>query len=319
MKVIIQLPSFNEESTLGQTIRDLPKSIGGIEVIELLVVDDGSTDRTSEVAEALGVHHILRMPSNQGLARAFSAGVERALELGADIIVNTDADNQYCGADVEALVRPILQRQADIVVGARDIANIAHFSFVKKVLQRVGSYIVRTISNTSVPDVTSGFRAYTREAAMRLNILSEFTYTLETIIQSGLAGLRIVSVPVRTNAKLRESRLFSSIPEYVLRSFVTILRVYTMYKPLRVFSLLSLLFLLPGLGLLVRFMYYYLKLPLVQTGHVQSLIIAAVLLIVGFQVFLFGIVADVTAKNRKLLENILLKMKRTSASTDTAP
>jgi glycosyltransferase involved in cell wall biosynthesis len=288
-------------------------------VIEFLVIDDGSTDKTAEVAHSLGVHHIVRLPSNQGLAKAFSSGLERALEVGADIIVNTDADNQYCGSDVEMLVRPILQHRADIVIGARDIANIAHFSLVKKVLQKVGSFIVRTVSNTSIPDVTSGFRAYTRDAAMRLNVLSEFTYTLETIIQGGLAGLTIISVPVRTNAKLRESRLFGSIPEYVLRSFVTILRVYTMYKPLRVFSLLSLLFLIPGLGLVVRFMYYYLSLPLVQTGHVQSLIIAAVLLIVGFQVFLFGIVADVTAKNRMLLENILLKMKRTSGPTDTTP
>ena len=310
MKLIIQIPCYNEEQSLPVTLKDLPTRIDGIDTIEVLVIDDGSTDRTAEVARELGVHHVVRFTSNQGLARAFAAGLDASLKLGADIIVNTDADNQYCGEDIAKLVEPILLGKANIVVGTRDIKNIPHFSFMKKLLQRLGSSFVRSISNTTLPDTTSGFRAYDREAAMRLNVFSDFTYTLETIIQAGEHGLAITHVPIRTNKVLRESRLFSSTGEYIGRSLTTILRIYTMYRPLRVFTAAASILLLSGLILVGRFFYYYLTLPHVQTGHIQSLVVASILIVIGFQVFLFGLIADLTAKNRKLIEDILLRMKK---------
>ncbi len=310
MKLVIQIPAYNEEATLPATLAELPSSIAGVDHIEILVVDDGSTDRTSEVARASGVHHLVRFPENRGLARAFEAGIDEALSCGADIIVNTDADNQYRGADVARLVAPILTGDADIVVGCRDIGNIPHFSPFKKLFQKLGSYVVRTASGTSVPDTTSGFRAFSRHAALGMNVLSDFTYTLETLLQAGARGLRVAHIPISVNPGTRQSRLFSSMREYITRSITTIIRIYTMYNPLRVFATVAIILVLPGLFLVGRFFYYYIELEHVQTGHVQSLIIASVLLVVGFQVYLFGLLADLTANNRKLIEEILVRLKR---------
>ena len=303
VKLIIQIPCFNEETTLPATLADLPKKIDGIDTIEYLVINDGSTDRTSEVARESGVHHVIGFTNNKGLARAFCAGIEYALSVGADLIVNTDADNQYQGADVETLVRPVLEGRADMVIGDRNTAVIEHFSPLKKQLQRWGSWVVRQVSGTDVPDTTSGFRAYSREAALRMNVVSEFTYTLETIIQAGKQSVAIDHVPIRTNKELRKSRLFGSMSGYIKRSAATILRIYTMYEPLKVFSyaggLLIFLGMIPGL----RFLYLYLTTG--ASGHVQSLILAAVLIILGFQVFVLGVVADLIGSNRKLIENVL--------------
>ncbi len=310
MKLLIQIPAFNEESTLPATLADLPKSIAGIDAIEVLVIDDGSTDRTSEVARQHGAHHVVRFPENRGLARAFAEGLNAALAQGADIIVNTDADNQYLGSDIAKLVDPILAGTADLVVGCRDIGNIPHFSSLKKLFQKLGSYVVRRASGTKVPDTTSGFRALSREAALGMNVLSNFTYTLETLIQAGARGLRVQHVPVSVNAGTRKSRLFSSMRQYIGRSVSTIVRIYTMYNPMRVFATISAVLVIPGLFLVGRFFYYYIELEHVQTGHIQSLIIAAVLLVIGFQVFLFGLLADLTANNRKLIEDLLIRLKR---------
>jgi glycosyltransferase involved in cell wall biosynthesis len=301
---------------LPATIADLPRQIEGIDTIEILVIDDGSTDGTSEVARAHGVDHIVRFQANQGLARAFAAGLEAALRAGADIIVNTDADNQYVAADIAKLVQPIIERRADMVIGARDIRNIGHFSVIKKLLQWMGSSFVRRLTHSTLPDMTSGFRAYDREAAMRLNIFSEFTYTLETILQADASGITITHVPIRTNAKVRESRLFASLGEYVARSLTTIMRIYTMYNPLRVFTTLAAIFVVPGCFLLARFLYFYFTLSDVQTGHIQSLVVAAILVILGFQIYLFGLLADITSQNRKLLEDILLRVKKYDLQPD---
>ncbi len=310
MKLIIQIPCYNEEKTLPATLEDLPRSLAGIDEIEILVIDDGSRDSTSEVASKLGIHHIVRLTSNQGLANAFAVGLNKCLELGADIIVNTDADNQYRGADIADLVEPILLKKADIVVGSRDIKSIDHFSPVKKLLQGIGSSLMRKVSKTTLPDVTSGFRAYNRASAMRINVFSDFTYTLETIIQTGMTGLTIAHVPVRTNPKMRESRLFSSTLEYIFRSLVTILRIYTMYRPLRVFTILGGTLFGAGLILDIRFLYLYFALKHEPTGHIQSLVVAGVCMVIGFQIFMLGVLADLTAKNRRILEETLLRAKR---------
>lgn len=303
VKLIIQIPCLNEEQTLPQTVADLPRSIPGVDRIELLVIDDGSTDRTPEVARELGVHHLIRFTANKGLARAFSAGIEFSLANGADIIVNTDADNQYCGADVEKLIRPVLEGKADIVIGDREPQTIAHFSFVKKRLQYWGSWVVRQLSGTDIPDTTSGFRAYSREAALHLNVVSEFTYTLETIIQAGKLSMTITHVPVRTNPELRKSRLFRSIPGYLKRSAATILRVYTMYEPLKMFSYLGGGLIAAGLVPGLRYLYLYAIGE--GVGHVQSVVAAAVLIILGFQVLVLGVLADLIGSNRKLTEKLL--------------
>ncbi len=307
-KLIIQIPCFNEEESLPVTLADLPRTLPGIDIIEYLVIDDGSLDRTSEVARELGVHHIVRFTNNKGLARGFSAGIDRALALGADIIVNTDADNQYFGGDIEQLVRPILEGEADMVIGDRNTADIEHFSPIKRSLQRFGSWVVRRLSGTEVPDTTSGFRAYSREAALRMNVVSEFSYTLETIIQAGKQAIAITHVPVRTNPMLRESRLFSSMSSYIKRSAATILRVYTMYEPLKMFSYVGLV--LMGLGAVpgIRFVFLYLAGD--AGGHIQSLILAAILIILGFQVFILGVVADLIGANRKLIENVLYRVRK---------
>jgi len=308
IKLIIQIPCLNEEETLPVTIGDLPRKLDGVDCIEYLVIDDGSTDRTSQVARELGVHHVVRFTSNKGLARAFCAGMEYALTHGADIIVNTDADNQYYGPDIEKLVRPIVDGRADVVIGDREPQTIAHFSFAKKQLQFWGSWVVRQLSGTEVPDTTSGFRAYSREAALRINVVSEFTYTLETIIQAGRQSMALTHVPVRTNPMLRKSRLFRSIPSYLKRSASTMLRVFTMYKPLRMFTFIGGLLLLLGMIPGVRFIYLYAIGE--GEGHIQSLILAAILIIMGFQVCVLGVVADLIANNRKLVENVLYLTRR---------
>ncbi|MDZ7267396.1 MAG: glycosyltransferase family 2 protein [candidate division KSB1 bacterium] len=308
MKLIIQIPCLNEEQTLPLTLADLPRHIPGIDVIEYLVIDDGSTDRTAEVARQHGVHHLVRFTSRKGLAEAFMAGLDACLKLGADLIVNTDADNQYRGADIEKLVRPILEGRADMVIGDRQVEKIAHFSPLKIKLQKLGSWVVRHVSETSVPDATSGFRAYSREAALRMNVISRFTYTLETIIQAGKKHIALGHVQINTNGKLRESRLFTSIPDYLRRSIGTIFRIYLMYEPLKAFSWIGALVFAPGLAGALRFLYYYFTGD--GGGHVQSLILSAVLMIVGFQIFMIGLLADLIAGNRRLQEDTLYRIKK---------
>jgi len=308
VKLIIQIPCYNEEATLPQTVRDLPRALPGVDVIEYLVVDDGSTDRTVEAARELGVHHIVRLKQNCGLASAFVVGLETALQAGADIIVNTDADNQYQGADIGQLVQPILEGQADIVVGDRGVAASAYFSPLKRLLQRWGSWVVERAAGISIPDATSGFRAFTREAALRLTVLSDYTYTLETLIQAGARRMAVVYVPIRTNPQTRQSRLISNIPSFLALSVVTIVRFYIMYRPMRVFTALGGTLLASGVMLGARFLYYYLAGH--EAGKVQSLILAAILTIVGFQVCLIGLIADLVRLNRKMLEEMLYRARR---------
>lgn len=320
MKLVIQIPCLNEEATLPVTLRDLPRELPGVSEIELLVIDDGSRDRTSEVARAHGVHRVLRFPARRGLARAFDAGLREALAMGADLIVNTDADNQYVGADIGKLVEPILAHRADMVIGCRPIDSIAHFSPFKKLLQRLGSGVVRTLANTDVPDATSGFRAYSREAALRLTVLTGFTYTLETLIQASQKNLTLAHVPIRVNGKLRESRLFRGMGSYVTRSLGTMIRVYLMYQPLRFFLSLAALFGAGALALFLRFLWAYTHVS-GPTGHVQSVIVAAVLAILSGLFLALGVLADLTAMNRRLLEEIVVntRLSRLDGSGGGAP
>jgi glycosyltransferase involved in cell wall biosynthesis len=308
VKLIIQIPCLNEEHTLPRTLEDLPKKIEGIDSIEILIIDDGSTDKTVEVAKELGVHHVLQFTNNKGLAKAFISGINQSLELGADIIVNTDADNQYFGGDIVNLIQPILTKDADIVVGDRQVETIRHFSPVKIFLQKFGSWVVRQLSGTEVPDATSGFRAYSRDAALQLNVVSDFTYTVETIISAGKKNLAIAHVPVKTNSKLRESRLFPSIRVYLQRSLVTMLKVYSMYRPLRLFTIAGGTTFLLGFAIGCRYLFFFF---MGQTeGHIQSLILSAILLIVGFQIIMMGIAAELISVNRQLLEDIQLRIKK---------
>jgi glycosyltransferase involved in cell wall biosynthesis len=308
VKLIIQIPCYNESATLRETVAALPRAIAGVDQIEYLVIDDGSSDGTAELARAAGVHHIVRFPQNRGLAKGFMAGIDASLRLGADIIVNTDADNQYCADDIPALIRPILEGRADLVVGDRQVEGVEAFSPAKRKLQRIGSWVVRLASNTRVPDATSGFRAIGREAALRMIVVSDFTYTLETIIQAGQAHLAVAAVPIRTNPKTRESRLFKSIPQYLRRSAATLVRIYTMYKPLRAFLTVAGLLLFAGGALGARFLYYHLTEE--KAGHVQSLILAAVLVMVAFIVTAVGLLADLVGANRKLLEDVVFRLRR---------
>ncbi|MCS7177936.1 MAG: glycosyltransferase family 2 protein [Anaerolineae bacterium] len=308
MKLVIQIPAYNEEATLPQTLHDLPRSLPGVDSIEVLVVDDGSTDRTAEVAREAGADHVVRLKQNQGLATAFTVGLETALRLGADIIVNTDADNQYRGEDIARLVQPILEGRADIVVGDRGVAVLEHFSPLKRLLQKWGSWVVERAAGIPIPDATSGFRAFTREAALRLTVLGDYTYTLETLIQAGARKMRVVYVPVRTNPQTRPSRLIRSIPSFLALSAVTIIRFYTMYRPLRVFTTIGGALIAGGVALGLRFLYFFLQSR--GAGHVQSLILAAILIIVGFQVCLIGLMADLIQMNRKMLEEILYRVRK---------
>lgn len=313
MKIIIQIPCYNEASTLPETLAGLPRVIAGIDTIEILVIDDGSQDGTAAVAQAHGVHHIVRLPRNEGLARAFVVGLEASVKQGADIIVNTDADNQYMGADIALLVAPILSGEAEIVVGDRDVANQLHFSATKRVLQRMGSWVISQAANAEVPDATSGFRAISRDAALRTLVLSDYSYTLETLIQAGAQHMKVAHVDIRTNAPTRPSRLMQNTFSYVRNSGVTIVRAYTMYRPLRVFLGLGGLLTLIGAAIGIRFLFYYAIGE--GNGHIQSLILTAVLLIVGFQVMLIGLVADLIGFNRKISEEILYRLRRAEANS----
>lgn len=313
MKLIIQIPCYNEEQTLPLTYIDLPKVIPEIDVIETLIVDDGSTDRTVEVAKALGVNHIIRHTGNKGLARAFETGIEACVRLGADIIVNTDGDNQYSGADIEKLVSPILAGEAEMVVGDRQTDTIEDFSYIKKKLQKYGSALIRKLSNTPVRDTVSGFRAFTREVALRIQILSGFSYTIENLIQLGNNNVKIISVPICTNAKLRESRLFKGVGHFLANQGTIIVRIYSTYKALRVFSLLGFLMLLPGVWAFVRFLIYYFRGE--GHGHIQSLIFGTTFIIIGFLILVVGVLADLISNNRKLIEKVLFTLKQSEWKT----
>jgi glycosyltransferase involved in cell wall biosynthesis len=312
MKLIVQIPCHNEEETLPQTVADIPRQIQGIETVEVLVVDDGSTDRTVEVAREIGVDHIVINKRKQGLAASFRNGLDTCLKLGADIIVNTDGDNQYAGWDIPKLIAPLLSGQADIVIGDRQTDRIEHFSKSKKLLQKLGSGLVRSLSGTDVPDAVSGFRAYSRDAALQINIVSSFSYTIETVIQAGTKQLAVASVPVETNPKTRESRLFSSVPRFIERQVNTIVRMYSMYKPLRVFFYLGTILMVLGLIPIVRFLYFYVTGD--GGGHIQSLILGGTLTILGFITYLIALLADLVGFNRKLLELTLEKVRRLELS-----
>ena len=307
MKLIIQIPCYNEAETLEVALNDLPKHIDGIDEIEYLIINDGSKDNTVDVARKWGVQNIVSFKQNQGLAKGFIAGLDGCLRSGADIIVNTDADDQYKGEDIEKIVRPILDGEADIVIGARPIDDTEHFSFVKKKLQHFGSWIVRKASSTTIPDAPSGFRAFSREAAMKLNVVNDYTYTLETIVQAGREKIPMTSVPIRTNAELRPSRLFKSIWGYVKKSMITILRAYVLYKPLKAFSLLCLPFLTVGMAIGVRFLWFMAHGT--SGGHVQSLILGCTLIIIGFLIFVIGVMADTLAANRRILQDVQFHVK----------
>jgi glycosyltransferase involved in cell wall biosynthesis len=310
MKLIIQIPCYNEEATLGLTLSELPRKLPGVNCVEWLIINDGSSDRTVEVAKSCGVDHVVNFDHNQGLAKAFMAGIDASLRAGADIIVNTDADNQYCAQDISKLIEPILTGQAEIVIGARPIEEINHFSPVKKLLQKLGSWVVRIASNTNIPDAPSGFRAISRKAALELNIFNEYTYTLEMIIQAGQKGMVITSVPIRTNGYLRPSRLVKSIPNYVRRSLFTIVRIFMTYKPLRFFTILGCFPFTLGFILCIRWLILFFSGT--PKSHVPSLVLAAILILIGFQLWMFGLIADLMAVNRKLLEDIQLRLRRNS-------
>lgn len=318
MKLIIQIPCLNEEATLPQTLAALPRQVEGFDAVEWLVIDDGSTDATADVARECGVDHVVRFTSNKGLAIAFQAGMDAALKLGADVIVNTDADNQYRGDQIPKLVAPIVAHRADVVVGDRKIREHKEFSFVKKFLQLWGSWVVRQASGTDVPDASSGFRAYSREAALRLNVVSRFSYTLETLIQAGKSDLAVAHVPIATNPKTRESHLFRSTFEYVRRSVGTILRIYAMHEPLRVFLSLAGIVGLAGLVLFGRVIWFYFTQP-GPTGHVQSLIVAGVLLVFAAQLAVLGILADLVRANRVLAERSLHRVRKIELQLGVSP
>ena len=308
MKLIIQIPCFNEAETLEVTLNDLPKHIDGIDEIEYLIIDDGSHDNTAEVAKKWGVHYVVRFRRNKGLAKGFMAGLDACLKNGADIIVNTDADNQDCGADIETLVRPILDKKAHIVIGERPIDDTEHFTPLKKKLQHFGSWVVRKASKTTIPDAPSGFRAYSREAAMRINVINDYTYTLETIVQSGREKMAVMSVPIRTNPELRESRLFHSMWGYIKKSMLTIVRTYLMYRPLYFFFMLGSILALVGVGFFVRYFVFFCSGE--GGGHLQSLILASTLLIVGFQTIVVGLLGDVISANRKILQDVQYHVRK---------
>lgn len=307
MKLIIQIPCFNEAETLSIALSALPRTVPGFDFVEWLIIDDGSQDDTINVAKAHGVDHVVRHLGNKGLARAFMTGLEASLSLGADVIVNTDADNQYNADDIPALVQPILEHRAEIVVGARPIETIEHFSPIKKLLQKLGSWVVRVASKTDIPDAPSGFRAMSRAAAQKLMVFNDYTYTLETIIQAGQKNMAIVSVPIRVNGDLRPSRLVKSIPSYIKRSIVTIIRIFVIYRPFRFFGAIGAVLFATGFLIGLRFLWYYLQGS--GSGHIQSLILASALLGMGFQTLLVAFVADLLAANRKLLEDIRFKTR----------
>ncbi len=308
MKLIVQIPAYNEEVTIAQTLHDVPKKIDGIASIETLVIDDGSTDRTAEVARKAGANHVVQLKTHRGLSAAFIAGVDAALRLGADIIVNTDADNQYAGSDIARLVAPIVRGTAEVVIGDREVSKSPHMSPFKRLLQRLGSWTVGLASGVRVGDATSGFRAFSRDAATQINVFNPFTYTLETLIQSGNRNLGVQSVTVRTNPPSRPSRLYHGVGTYLRKSIATIFRIYTIYKPLKTFFLIGSLLILAGAAIGARFLWFFFQDD--RAGHVQSLILAAVFLIIGFQTMLIGLVADLISVNRRLSEEVLIRLKK---------
>jgi glycosyltransferase involved in cell wall biosynthesis len=308
MKLIVQIPAFNEEATIAQTLRDVPKKIEGISSIETLIIDDGSSDKTAEAARKAGATHVVQLKTHRGLSSAFLAGINAALALGADVIVNTDADNQYAGSDIPKLVAPIVRGTAEVVIGDREVAKSPHMSGFKRLLQRLGSRTVGLASGLRVNDVTSGFRAFSRDAAMQINVFNPFTYTLETIIQSGNRNLGVQSVPVRTNAPTRPSRLYRGVGTYLRKSIATIFRIYTIYKPLKTFFTIGVVLMLAGSAIGARFLWDFAHGD--RAGHIQSLILAAIFLIVGFQTVLIGLVADLISVNRRLSEEVLVRLKR---------
>ena len=308
MKLVIQIPCLNEEEVLPETLAALPRQVPGFDVVEWLVIDDGSSDNTVNVARQHGVDHIVSHKRTKGLARAFMTGLDACLRAGADVIVNTDGDNQYAASDIPKLVSPVLNQEADIVVGARPIGTHQEFSLTKKILQKIGSAVVRQVSHTRVADTTSGFRAFSRDAAKRLMVFNEYTYTLETIIQAGHRKLAITSVPVEVNRVTRPSRLFRSVPSYIRQSLITIIRIYVIYRPFHFFGMIGLGFILGGMAIGLRFLYYYLIGD--GSGHIQSLILMSVLLGVGFQTLLVAFIADLFAANRKMLEEVRYFQRR---------
>jgi glycosyltransferase involved in cell wall biosynthesis len=318
VKLIIQIPCLNERETLAETLSALPRQIAGVDEIEVLVIDDGSSDGTAERAAELGVHHVLRFPQNRGLARAFVAGIDAGLKLGADIIVNTDADNQYCGADIELLVAPLLAGRAELVIGDRQTDQIAHFSPIKKVLQRWGSRLVRQLSATNVSDSPSGFRALSRKAALVLFVHNRFTYTLETVIQAGRAGIALENVKIRTNNKTRESRLFRNIPDYLKKAGGVMFRAYAMYRPVQVFSRIAIFLFLVGALTWARFLYFYFSRGS-ASGHVQSLMVGTGAILLSFVVALVAMLAELLAANRRLLEDLLVRVRGLETRDDGRP
>jgi glycosyltransferase involved in cell wall biosynthesis len=320
MKLIIQIPCFNEEAQLPTTLSRLPRQIDGFDSVEWLIVDDGSTDRTIEVARAAGVDHVVRLTNNKGLAAAFQAGLDAGLKLGADVIVNTDADNQYEGADIPKLVAPILSGHADMVVGDRQVGTIAHFSAGKKLLQRLGSWVVRQASSTEIPDTTSGFRAYNREAALSMQAVSRFTYTLETIIQAGKLLVAVEHVPIRTNAKTRESRLFPSTAAYVRRNALSIFRIYSQYQPLKVFWGAALVMAVPAFAIFIRFLILFIESPHdAARGHIQSLIAGAVLFIAAMLLLSLGVIGDLLDAQRTLSQRTFERVRRIELQLGVQP
>ncbi|HZO59102.1 MAG TPA: glycosyltransferase family 2 protein [Solirubrobacterales bacterium] len=317
MKLIIQIPCLNEEDSLPVTLRDLPRAVNGFDAVEWLVIDDGSSDSTIEVARKHGVDHVVRLTNNKGLAYAFQAGLDASLKLGADVIVNTDADNQYSAADIPKLVEPIVRGHADLVVGDREVQSIEHFSPAKKMLQRLGSWVVRRASNTTVPDTTSGFRAYNREAALQVQVVSRFTYTLESIIQAGKMTVAIDHVPIRTNPKMRESRLFGSISSYVRTNALAIFRVYTQYEPLRVFLMAAAIVGLVAAVVWGRFLVLFIQGD--GAGHIQSVVLGSMLFVVAVQLAALGIIGDLLAANRVLIQRTLERTRRVELKLGVEP
>jgi len=316
-KLIIQIPCYNEEDVLPTTLAALPREVPGVETVEWLVVDDGSTDRTAAVAKEAGVDHLIRFPRHQGLAKAYVAGLDAAVRAGADIIVNTDADNQYCADDTSKLIAPILAGEAEIVVGARPIKGSTHFSFRRRILQRLGSWVTRRISKTDIPDAPSGFRAVSRDAAMKIHVFNDYTYTIETIIQAGQKGMAITSVPIRTNETLRPSRLVKSAVGYINRQILTMLRIFMTYQPFRFFAIPGVILFVTGLLISMRFVYFYLTEG--GAGHVQSLILSALLMGTGFFLAIVGLLADLISVNRKLLESLDWRLKRMESGSLDGP